>query len=296
MNYYAIQVRTRCEEKFARLCKARGGPAVHFPRRRVDIRRGGRGRQATAAGAEAVRESNNAGIAAPSEYSHAAMVYDFHPDWAYEIYAQPLRVTDIILEPGERAVDPPFISDSDRWILGAGVSYSGGAPVQHIYVKPIDFPLEATLIVNTDRRAYHIFLRSYKDLHMPMVRWRYPSSGLPSSFIPPPGSASAGAAEAADGSGPATIDPRYLSFNYKITYGMFQKPAWMPELVFDDGQKTYVMFPEAVLQRELPAVFENRKDVLNYRVVGKLLIFDKLIESVTVKIEKKEIDISKKRG
>ena len=52
MNYYAIQVKTRGEEKFMRLFKALYPDApfyLHFPRRRIDIRRRGRLHQTTAA-------------------------------------------------------------------------------------------------------------------------------------------------------------------------------------------------------------------------------------------------------
>jgi transcriptional antiterminator NusG len=52
MNYYAIQVKTRAENKFIRLFKALH-PAVslplYFPQRRIDIRRKGTIRQSTAA-------------------------------------------------------------------------------------------------------------------------------------------------------------------------------------------------------------------------------------------------------
>jgi type IV secretion system protein VirB9 len=247
-------------------------------------------RRPPATGAQAVRESNSAGIALPSEYSHAAMVYDYSGDWVYEVYTQPLRATDVRLEPGERAVEPPFISDSDRWMLGAGVSFHGGIAVQHIYVKPTGVSLDASLIINTDRRVYHIILRSFRDVYMPMVRWRYPSTGMPSSYVTPPGGT------ASDPDSLAGIDPRFLSFNYRMSYGLFRKPAWLPELAFDDGQKTYIVFSESVLQRELPAIFENRRDVVNYRVVGRLIVIDKLVESITVRIERLQITIQKKRG
>jgi type IV secretion system protein VirB9 len=250
-------------------------------------------------GRAAVEESNAAGIAKPSEYSRAAMVYDYDPDWVYEVYTQPLRVSDLRLEPGEKAAEPPFISDSERWMAGAGVSYENGVAVQHIYIKPAEAELEATLIINTDRRAYHIILRSFRDVHMPMVRWRYPFSGMPNSYIAPPQSAGNAAASVSSlGPDPEGIgaDPRFLSFNYRITYGWLQKPKWLPELVYDDGKKTYVTFPEDVLQDELPAVFENRSDVVNYRVIRNIIIIDKLIESVTVKKENTEITVTKKKG
>jgi len=52
MDYYAIQVKTRGEEKFMRLFSAlhpKMGLSLHFPRRRIDIRRRGVIRQSTAA-------------------------------------------------------------------------------------------------------------------------------------------------------------------------------------------------------------------------------------------------------
>jgi len=242
-------------------------------------------------GVSAVQESNSNGIAKPSDYSHAAMVYDYDPDWVYEVYAQPLRACDIILEPGENVLEAPFVSDSVRWQLGAGVSYERGIPVQHIYVKPAETGIEASLIINTDRRVYHIILRSYKTVHMPITRWRYYSVTMPNTLISPRKNDTEPSAGA-----PAGADPRYLSFNYKITYSWFKKPHWLPKLVFDDGSKTYITFPESVLNRELPAVFENRKDVVNYRVIDNLIVIDQLVDIITIKIQKTEISIEKRQS
>jgi type IV secretion system protein VirB9 len=253
-----------------------------------------------AQGRAAVEAANTAGIVKPSEYSRAAMVYDYNRDWVYEVYAQPLRVCDIRLEPGEKAAEAPFVSDSERWMLGAGVSYENGVAVQHIYVKPVERGLEASLIINTDKRTYHLILKSFTDIFMPMVRWRYPSAGLPENYAAPAGgnaeSAGRPGTAAAAAETDAGVDPRFLSFNYRVVYGLFNKPKWLPKLVYDDGKKTYVTFPEDVLQSELPAVFENRSDVVNYRVVRNIVIIDKLIEAVTVKMGKTEISIEKKKG
>jgi len=244
-----------------------------------------------AAGQAAVRESNKDGILLPQDYSHAAVVYEYNPDLVYEVYCQPLRVTDVCLEPGEQAVEPPFVSDSERWILGAGVSYESNISVQHIYVKPSTSGLSASLIINTSRRVYRLILRSYADVHMPVVRWRY-TAVFPQNYLPSPMS------EYADNNGGSapSIDPSLLSFNYRITHSLFKKPYWLPDLAFDDGAKTYIRFPAQVLQRELPAVFENRRYILNYRVMGNLIIIDKLVEEITVKIDTTEITIKKKKG
>jgi type IV secretion system protein VirB9 len=251
---------------------------------------------APARGRAAVTASNSEGILPPADYSRAAMIYDYHADYVYELYTQPLRASDIMLEAGERAVEQPFISDSERWMLGAGVSYENSVAVQHIYVKPTETGLEASLIINTDRRVYHIILKSYRDVHMPMVKWRYPFRSMPSTYVPFAGSGRTPPLNQAAGTETvAGIDPRFISFNYRITYGLFSRPSWLPSLVYDDGGKTYINFPESVLQRELPGIFENRNDTVNYRVVGNIVIIDRLVEKVTVRIGRSEITITKKR-
>jgi type IV secretion system protein VirB9 len=233
-----------------------------------------------------------------SDFTAAAVVYDYYPDWVYEVYASPSRVVDICLEEEETPLELPFISDSDRWILGGGKSMAGGRSISHIYVKPKEQNLSASMVINTDRRSYHILLRSYNDIYMPIVRWQY-KLYFPSDFF---AARKNGGASYAGGNPPLEIsheivevDPRFLSYDYKIIYSLGGKPAWFPRLVYDDGKKTYISFGEGVLQRELPAVFENRNDIVNYRVSANLIIIDKLIEKITVRLSKTRIIIEKKR-
>jgi type IV secretion system protein VirB9 len=235
------------------------------------------------------------GILEPQNYEHAAIIYDYDDNWVYEVYCQPLRATDVRLQNGEKIAEAPFISDSERWKIGAGVSYENGEAVQHVYIKPDSAYLEASLIVNTDRRVYHLILRSYSSAHMPKVRWRYPGNSLPRNFaaVPDPNRS---AAVIVDPDAAIFADPRFLSFNYHVTYALFRKPRWLPRLAYDDGKKTYITFPEESLQAELPAVFENRADVVNYRVARNVIIIDKLIEAVTVKIGKRSVVIRKQKG
>ena len=254
-------------------------------------------------GRQAVEAANRA-IVTPQEYSNSAMVYDYDRDFVYELYCQPFRVSDITLQPGERASEPPFISDSERWMLGAGVSYESGTPVQHFYVKPTESNLTASLIINTDLRVYHLILRSFRDVYMPIVRWRYHNRDMPQNYIAAKGNAppSASASSSAQSQRPSDEDafffpdPRNMSFNYKITYGFFKKPKWLPTLAYDDGRKTYITFPDLVLTMELPAVFENRADIINYRVYQNIMIIDKLIEKITIKLGDKIATVEKKRG
>jgi type IV secretion system protein VirB9 len=188
------------------------------------------------------------------------------------------------------------VSDSERWKIGAGVSYENGQAIQHVYVKPDDPGISASLIINTDRRVYHLIVRSYgaeRNVHMPMVRWRYPGNAMPYAVAGAPAGGNAAPGGEAD---PAILaDPRFLSFDYRITYPLFRKPRWTPELVYDDGKKTYVTFPGGTLQGELPAVFENRADVVNYRVIRDIIVIDRLVEALTVRIGNQSV-IVRKRG
>jgi len=252
-------------------------------------------------GIKSVQAAANEGTERPGESSFAASVYDYNENKVYEVYTQPLRTTDIFLEAGETIVENPFISDSDRWIIGAGVSYdSGRQTIQHVYIKPKENNISASMVINTDRRVYHLLLRSFADVYMPMVKWRYVFTNFPYNIVRP----------AADGSegqyrfGPAAsitqdisyVDPRYLSFNYKVTYGLFSKPKWLPRLVYDDGKKTYIVFSDIVLQTEMPAIFEGKNEITNYRVNGDLVVIDKLIEKVTIRYKGEKATIEKKKG
>jgi type IV secretion system protein VirB9 len=252
-------------------------------------------------GREAAAAANAAGTRAPlsSDFTSAALVYDYHPDWVYEVYASPPRVTDICLEENETPLEVPFISDSDRWILGGGKNMAGASSVAHIYIKPKEAGLTASMIINTDKRSYHILLRSYEQTYMPVVRWQYKLYFSDDFFTP---QKKEGAAVNNPGSPVeisheiSTVDPRFLSFDYKIMYSLWSKPPWLPRLVYDDGKKTYITFKDGILQNELPAIFENRNDIVNYRVSANLAIIDKLIEKITVKLGKQKIIIEKKKG
>jgi type IV secretion system protein VirB9 len=258
---------------------------------------------------ELTRKITEQGIVSPSDYNMAAFIYDYIPDQVYEVYTQILRTTSLTLEADESALDAPFISDSENWIIGAGVSREGEKTIQHIYLKPKKAGIESTFIINTNRRVYYLLLKSFNSVFMPIVKWRYK---LPADTIAvKDGKVISGESGGIEGGGAdggeagkktvslseeiEYVDPRFLSFDYKVRHSILKKPRWLPRLVYDDGQKTYLVFNPIVLQTELPIVLENNRDIVNYRVNGDLLIIDKLVEKVTVKYQKDKIVVEKKK-
>jgi type IV secretion system protein VirB9 len=129
---------------------------------------------------------------------------------------------------------------------------------------------------------------------MVMVKWNYPSSyaltPLPRTNIP-----SLDAAQGFEKEG-LMVDPAFLSFDYKMSYSVFKKPAWLPRRVYDDGAKTYIELDEKVLHTESPALFNKRDERVNYRLNGKLMVLDELIEKLTLRLGKESVTIEKKKA
>lgn len=243
-------------------------------------------------GKDAVKKSTKDSLIQPEKYVRGAMFYDFDNDFTYEIYCQAYRVTDVQLEPGEQVLEMPFLSENQVWEIGAGVSRVNNQDVQHFFLKPSMAGLTTSMIIITDRRIYHLLLKSFKDSYMSIVRWEYPNT-MPFSMSSKAGFVGKNGSVKSENSFTG-VDPQFLSFDYKMTYSLFKKPAWLPTLVYDDGRRTYIKMNEIVLHRESPALFNHKNELINYRVEKNLIIIDQLIDKVTLKRKNEKVTITKK--
>ena len=114
-----------------------------------------RARVAAANGAARVEPSNAGWI-------NAVQVYPFSDGALYQVYAAPGQVTDLALEPGEQLIGPGPVAAGDtvRWIIGDTLSGAGVTARVHILLKPVRAGLATNLVINTDRRTYHVELSS----------------------------------------------------------------------------------------------------------------------------------------
>ena len=193
---------------------------------------------------ETVASAMTQGVMKPKDYNGAMMLYDYDQMLVYQVFTMPLRVTDIYLEPGEKVIEQPFCGDTTRWNIGGGVSKTAGLDTQHLYLKPSEEGLETTLIVNTDRRIYHLIIKSFKDTFMLAVIWRYPgcpgtypSTDLPHNFLSSDdrkneaGAASRQSANTNEGSAAFSVDPALISSDYTVSYPKSNPPQWLPIMV-----------------------------------------------------------------
>jgi type IV secretion system protein VirB9 len=242
-------------------------------------------------GKDASVQSLKEAIQKPEQYKSGTFVYSFNENWVYEIYAQPLHLTDIILEPGEIIIGKPMLSEDESvWELAAavGVDPETGLDVQHLFVKPAYSKLDSTLIIITNRRVYHFNLKSYSDTYMAMVKFKY--QFYQNEYVKPKEKINE------DTTYIKTSNPAFLSFDYTVSYNKKKKPMWVPTLVYDDGAFTYVQLDEQVLQTKLPVIFNEKNEIINYEVKNNVLIIPRLITKISLRIEKEKVIVEKKRN
>ena len=239
-------------------------------------------------GKDAAKASTEEALQTPDKWTAGTMYYDFDSDFTYEIYCQPYRVTDLILEPGEQVIEMPFLSEEKVWEIGAGVSRNGNIDTQHFFLKPAYSGLITSFIIITDKRVYHLLLKSFKDVYMTQVKWKYPNT-MPFNIKTDAMNEINKMSKETTG-----VDPAYLSFDYKMSYSVFKKPYWLPTRVYDDGKHTYIVMNETVLHMTSPVLFNHKNERINYSVNKNLIVINELIEKVTMRVGKEKVTIKKK--
>lgn len=229
-----------------------------------------------------VGAANDAARIQPEDagFQNAIQRYAFSEGALFQIYAKPGQVTDIALQEGEQLVGPGPVAAGDtvRWMIGDTLSGSGATQRVHILVKPTRPDITTNLVINTDRRTYHVELRANARVYMASVSWSYPEDEL--IALRRAEAEAVRTAPIADG---FTIEN--LNFDYRISG---DKPDWRPLRVFDDGQRTLVEFPPDIAQGEMPPFFvigeEGEAELVNYRVNGRYLIVDRLFHKAELRL------------
>lgn len=212
-------------------------------------------------------------------YINAVQVYPFTEGALYQVYASPGEITDIALQDGEQLVGsgPVAAGDTVRWIIGDTESGAGNGRKTHIMVKPTRADLMTNLVINTDRRTYHLELRSTEKTYMASVSWQYPQDEL---------IALRRRNVAAESAAPVDVglDLARLNFRYAIEG---DAAPWRPMRAFDDGRKVYVEFPAGISQGEMPPLFvtgaSGDSQLVNYRVRGNHMIVDRLFAAAELR-------------
>jgi P-type conjugative transfer protein TrbG len=213
-------------------------------------------------------------------YLNAIQVYPFSDGALYQVYAAPGEITDIALEPGEQLVGsgPVAAGDTVRWIVGDTESGSGLEKRIHILIKPTRPDLISNLVVNTDRRTYHLELRSDEKTYMASLSWTYSQDQL--IALRHENATAEAAAPVATG-----VDVNELNFRYRIEG---DAPPWRPLRAFDDGRQVFIEFPTGIRRGEMPPLWviepEGGGELVNYRVRDHHMIVDRLFAAAELRL------------
>ena len=221
------------------------------------------------------------------KFINSITVYNYLPGALYQIYTSPIHITDIMLQPGEELTSPPAAGDTVRWVVGDTFSGSGPKRRVHVFLKPTTAGLQTNIILTTNRRTYYLEARSFNNTYQASVSWHYPHD----EFKTMQRKVLQKNEETKNIIG--NIDIKNINFDYKIK----GDAKWKPAIVFDDGQKTYIKFPDGVRAWEIPPLFilakpesERSAQIVNYRYKNRYYIVDRLFLGAVLKMGEKEQD------
>ena len=183
-------------------------------------------------------------------------------------------------------------SEMHEYLIQEELKVQDIAPTVVYVEKPVYSGLDSSFVIITDRRVYHLRIKSYKDTHMAMVKFTYPNTRNVWAKSPNDNAAKGVSIE---NDYITVTNPEYLSFDYKMKYG-FRKPEFLPQRVYDDGNKTYIVVDDIVLHKRLPLVFNERNEIVNYTVQKNVFIIPRLINKITLRLEKQKVTIEKKKS
>jgi type IV secretion system protein TrbG len=205
----------------------------------------------------------------------------------------PLRVCVLELERGEHIQSQPQIGDSRRWDVTPISSGTGLDETPQLIVKPIEAGLDTDLVVPTDRRTYVVRLVSDPTRYVSRVAFKYSTDDhaqwaafqaredarkRDAELAAEQAAAAQKEKDKKDGVVEMTINPAdKLYFDYKIE----GDPNLVPQRVLDDGQHTYIFYPNNQRFRELPTLIilvNGKGELVNFRVDGNKYVVDRLFD------------------
>lgn len=198
-----------------------------------------------------------------------------------QIVCAVLQACDIALQPGERFNDMNV--GDPRFLVEPSLTGVGANEQLHLIVKPRDVGLDSSLVVTTDRRTYHLRLKSTRYDYMPYVSFIYPDEAMNKwKRIK-----SIQHQKRQANTFPTTHE--YLG-NLNFNYRLSGRARWKPVRVYNDSKKTIIEMPSTMRQTEAPVLLVLRdkglfskaeKVMVNYRLqMGRYIVdsvFDKAI-------------------
>jgi type IV secretion system protein TrbG len=230
------------------------------------------------------KEKNAANLSAKWIYSNDALTTkDGRVLFSYAtsmptIICSPLNLCDLALQEGEIVRDA-HVGDKVRWLITPAMSGSGEKQITHLIIKPKALNLNTSLFIATNKRSYHLRLKSRAAEFMPKVGFKFPRNVEQNQK-----ELSKERLELEKSNRALTkLRSRPQIFrNYKV----IGKSKWKPIDVYNDGLKTVIKLPASILSQEAPALLQltqgEKLKLMNYRIIRNNYVVDSVFDKAVL--------------
>lgn len=203
-------------------------------------------------------------VPSDGESKGARVTYEYKVDSLFRVNTKLGYVNDIELKPGEM-VTHIVGGDTKRWMIDKAVVGN----VQHVYIKPIESNIETNIIVNTNQRAYRLYVVTGEN-YDPLISFTFPDSSSPAYSAP---------RRTREADMDVRLYGKNINRNYEIRVKKKADKALIPLEIFDDGRQTFIRMSKEN-RYDLPVLYNidpwDKKNItmVNYRVQGEYFVAD----------------------
>lgn len=212
---------------------------------------------------------------AVNSQGNSTMVFSYSPNQLYKIYCRMGFITDLAFKKGETI---NYVGGGDT--AGWSISKTNVDGVEHLLIKPVVETGTTNFFIATDKHTYQVIVNS-SNWYNPMVKWVYGQETITENLLEKKKN------ERVITGNVNVSNITDMDFNY-VASGNGNKP----ELIFSDGEKTYLKF-KSIKNKQVPIFVraKNRKEMslVNYTVKDNYYIIDKVFDVAQIRESDKDI-------
>lgn len=218
-------------------------------------------------------------------------IFNYAEDNVYEIYTKADFITTIKLEADE---DILYIVGGNTEAFLIDQTRGGKDGSSLVYIKPLFEDLDTNIVITTDKRVYFFYVKTSKTIFNSMVRFQYPYEREIVAY------ANEIALNKLNNPAPVEIKKNETLPNISIIgnekidlkYNIKSNNAIAPDLVYNNGLKTYVRLKKGIQEMPILEVIgaDGKVETANMRVDErdgyKFFIIDKIVNKGQLKLGK----------
>ena len=220
-------------------------------------------------------------------------IFNYAEDNSYQIFLKEDFITTIKLEANE---DILYIAGGNIEGVMLDQTRGGKDGSSLVYIKPLFEDLDTNIVITTDKRVYYFDVKTSKTMFNPMIRFNYPMERETVAYT--------NESAVARINNPITMADieakKYETTPYipttvikDVNYEIRDNNDISPDLVYNDGLKTYVRLKKGIQEMPILEVLgeDGKPEKVNQRIEEKdgykFFIVDKLFDKGQTKLGNK---------